>query len=75
MEPEQLFAHINDAIRRLAAADESATQTWEFFCECPDTACRVLVDLTVGEFDERRSASPQVPILAAKHAAALVDKT
>jgi hypothetical protein len=70
MEPEkQLVAHVNDAIRKLAQANDSLTQIWEFFCECPDVRCRTPVGLTAVEFDERRAASPPVPILAAEHAA------
>jgi hypothetical protein len=68
MDSGKLFERVNDAIRKLAAADDRDTQSWEFFCECPDVACRVLVGLTALEFDERRAASPPVPILAAEHA-------
>jgi hypothetical protein len=65
MEAEMLFAGVNDAIRKLAAAD--ATQPWDFFCECSDIGCRLPVALTASEFDERRAASPRLPILAAEH--------
>ena len=66
MESDGLFPHVNDSIRKLAT-DGPDTQTWEFICECPELACHVLVTLTLSEFDDRRAASPPVPILAAEH--------
>lgn len=69
MEQEYAFALVNDAIRKLAPADGSDPLTWEFFCECPDIACHGIVRLTVADFDARRAATPQLPILAAEHAA------
>jgi hypothetical protein len=70
MGKDGLFAGVNDAIRKLAAAHDPGLESWEFFCECPDLACRSVVSLTVAEFDERRAASPRVPVLAAEHAVA-----
>jgi hypothetical protein len=64
MSPDGAFRQVNDSIRQLAH-DGAETQTWEFFCECADLACHALVSLTLPEFDERRGASPPVPILAA----------
>jgi len=58
------FQQVNDSIRTLAS-EHAATETWEFFCECPDLTCHALVKLTLPEFDQRRAASPPVPILAA----------
>ena len=66
VEQDELFVHVNDSIRRLAVAG-SATQTWDFVCECPEVTCCVPVSLTLIEFDERRAASPPVPVLAAEH--------
>ena len=66
MEPDGLFGHVNDSIRGLATETQES-ETWEFFCECPDVSCHALVSLTVVEFDERRAASPPVPILVAGH--------
>ena len=65
---QTLFAQVNDAIRQLATQGPP-TETWEFICECPDAACHALVSLTLVEFDERRTASPSVPVLAPVHAA------
>ena len=67
MERSGLFAHVNDSIRELANGGP-ATQTWEFVCECPEVACHSLVSLTLREFDERRAASPAIPVLATEHA-------
>jgi hypothetical protein len=66
MECNGVFAHVNDSIRGLAS-DDPATQTWEFICECPELTCHALVSLTLSEFDERRGATPPLPILAAEH--------
>jgi hypothetical protein len=54
---------VNDEIRGLAS-NGLAAETWEFLCECGDPDCRQLVSLTPAEFDERRAASPPVPIVA-----------
>ncbi len=67
MEHQGPYGEVNDSIRRLATTGP-ATQIWEFFCECPDMTCRALVKLTLLEFDERRTAEPPMPILAAHHA-------
>jgi hypothetical protein len=66
MEQNRLFVRVNDSIRRLAT-EGSATQTWGFICECPEVTCNASVNLTLIEFDERRAASPPVPVHAAKH--------
>lgn len=66
MQQEQLFAHVNDSIRGLAI-EGLATQTWEFICECPEIGCHTMVSLTLAEFDQRRAASPPLPILATDH--------
>lgn len=66
MEQSELFAHVNDSIRKLAAHGPE-TDTWEFICECPDVICHAMVSLTLVEFDERRGSSPPAAILAAEH--------
>jgi hypothetical protein len=66
VEADDLFGHINDAIRSLAR-DDSLDETWQFICECPDVTCHAFVDLTLKEFDARRSASPPSPILSSIH--------
>ena len=66
MERAGLFAYVNDSIRELATGNP-ANQTWEFVCECPQIACHSLVSLTLVEFDERRAASPPVPVVATEH--------
>ena len=68
MDKSGLFRHVNDSIRDRAIED-LATESWGFICECPDTTCHVVVSLTLIEFDERRAASPPVPVLAAEHVA------
>ena len=68
MENNGVFVHVNDSIRRLAS-EGPATQTWEFICECPQLSCHTLVALTLTEFDERRAATPPLPVLATEHGA------
>jgi hypothetical protein len=68
MEPAGAFGLVNDAIRKLATAGPGY-ETWEFFCECSDLECHRVVTLTLVEFDERRAASPPVPVVADEHAA------
>jgi hypothetical protein len=63
---DRLFVHINDSIRKLAS-DGSAADSWDFVCECPELTCRAAVNLTLVEFDERRAASPPIPVRAAEH--------
>jgi hypothetical protein len=67
MESHGLFPHVNDSIRKLAG-DGPEQQTWEFICECPEVTCHAMVSLTLSEFDQRRTASPPIPILAREHA-------
>jgi hypothetical protein len=66
MEQDTLFVQVNHAIRELAS-ERSATQIWDFICECPEPTCHASVSLTLTEFDERRAASPPVPVHAAEH--------
>jgi hypothetical protein len=66
MEQHRLFVEVNDWIRALANG-YSTTQMWDFICECPEVACHSSVRLTLTEFDERRAASPPVPVHAAEH--------
>jgi hypothetical protein len=66
MEQDRLFVEVNDWIRKLARGP--ATQIWDFICECPEVTCHSSVTLTLTEFDERRAASPRVPVHAAEHA-------
>ncbi|HEY8028448.1 MAG TPA: hypothetical protein VIE38_02940 [Gaiellaceae bacterium] len=69
MEAHGAFHDVNDSIRHLATAGP-VTETWEFFCECADLGCRTLISLTLDEFDDRRTASPPLPLLAPHHDAA-----
>lgn len=66
VDKNDLFQHVNDSIRGLATASQ-VTDRWEFICECPDVSCHALVRLTLVEFDERRAASPPVPVVATEH--------
>ena len=68
MEQNRLLVEVNDWIRKLAGG-HTATQTWEFICECPEMTCRSSVSLTLTEFDERRAASPPVPVRGEEHEA------
>jgi hypothetical protein len=67
MEQDRLFVHVNDSIRKLAS-EGSATETWDFICECPAVTCHASVSLTLIEFDDLRAASPPIPVHAGEHA-------
>jgi len=67
MNPQAAFREVNDSIRELAPGGLE-TDAFEFLCECPDIGCHAMVSLTLLEFDERRAASPPVPVHAAEHA-------
>ncbi|HEY4411967.1 MAG TPA: hypothetical protein VGN06_03135 [Gaiellaceae bacterium] len=62
---------MNDSIRELATTGQGV-EAWEFFCECSDIGCHELVSLTLVEFDDRRAASPPLPVLAPHHEVAPV---
>ncbi len=66
LDADGLFGHVNDSIRGLAI-EGPRDETWQFICECPDLECHALVNLTLDEFDARRSASPPSPILSLTH--------
>jgi hypothetical protein len=66
LDPDGLFGHVNDSIRKLAIAGP-VTEEWEFLCECPSVECHALVSLTLAEFDALREASPPTRILASHH--------
>jgi hypothetical protein len=68
MKQQRLFAHVNDSIREWPTKVRRP-RLWGFVCVCEDVTCHSLVTLTRIEFDERREASPPVPVLAAEHAA------
>jgi hypothetical protein len=63
MNTQAAFRGVNDSIRELAPGGLE-TDTFEFFCECPDIECHATVSLKLLEFDEHRAASPPTPILA-----------
>jgi len=67
MDQDRLFVEVNDSIRKLAS-EGSAAESWDFICECAEVTCHASVNLTLSEFDERRAASPPVPVHAAEHA-------
>lgn len=68
MDQSGLFLQVNDTIRELATSGQGI-ESWGFICECPDVTCHSVVNLTLVEFDQRRTASPPVPIVARDHSA------
>jgi hypothetical protein len=66
MDADGLFGHVNDSIRKLAT-EGPGSDAWEFLCECPDVECHAMVSLTLLEFDQRRAASPPLPVLSSHH--------
>jgi hypothetical protein len=64
MNAQAAFRQVNDSIRERAPGGLE-TDTFEFFCECPDIDCHARVSLTLQEFDARRAVTPPLSILAA----------
>jgi hypothetical protein len=52
---EDLFREVNEAIEHVARSFRDDAHLFQFLCECADTGCGELVDLTVGEYEHVRS--------------------
>ena len=52
---EDLFREVNERINELAESHGSSTHSYEFFCECSDTACMERVLLTLSEYEHIRA--------------------
>jgi hypothetical protein len=63
---ETLFRSVNERIEHAAASGEIDDHVFEFFCECSNTDCTLLLPLTVTEY-ERVRADPRQFVVAPGH--------
>lgn len=65
-ENEALFRSINELIDEVATTSGVDEHVFEFLCECSDSACTLLLPLTVAEY-ERVRADPTQFLVAPDH--------
>lgn len=64
---ETLFREVNERIEQaVAAADREDDHVYEFFCECSNSDCTLLLPLTISEYEAARS-EPHQFIVAPGH--------
>ena len=52
---EDMFRQVNERLHLLAVIDGSAAELERFVCECEQTSCSLLVELTPGEYRSVRA--------------------
>jgi hypothetical protein len=63
---ETLFRSVNENIEQAAASGQIDEHTFEFFCECSNPDCTLLLPMTVAEY-ERVRADPRQFVVALGH--------
>ena len=63
---ETLFRSVNENIEEAAASSRLDGHTFEFFCECSNIDCTLLLPMTVSEY-ERVRANPKQFVVAPGH--------
>lgn len=66
---ESLFRSVNERIEEAAASSGIDDHLFEFFCECSNTDCNLLVPMTLSEYEQVR-ADPTQFIVAPGHGTA-----
>jgi hypothetical protein len=61
----EVNAHVHEAARRFGGLEPGQQDPWDFTCECGDPDCRVIVSLTLGDYEALRAAGRAV--LAPRH--------
>jgi hypothetical protein len=56
---ETLFRSVNENIQESATAGHPDDHVFEFFCECSNVDCTLLVPMTVAEYEQVRADSRQ----------------
>jgi hypothetical protein len=56
---ETLFRSVNENIEQAAASDWPDEHVFEFFCECSNVDCNLLLPMTVSEYEQVRADSKQ----------------
>jgi hypothetical protein len=63
---ETLFRSVNENIEGAATSGQLDDHTFEFFCECSNTDCTLLLPMTVAEYEQVR-ADPRQFVVAPGH--------
>jgi hypothetical protein len=63
---ETLFRSVNENIEEAAASGQIEEHVFEFFCECSNIDCTLLLPMTVAEY-ERVRADPRQFVVAPGH--------
>jgi hypothetical protein len=63
---ETLFRSVNENIEKAATSDWPDEHVFEFFCECSNVDCTLLLQMTVSEY-ERVRADPRQFVVAPGH--------
>ena len=63
---ESLFRSVNENIEEAAASGQLDEHVFEFFCECSNIDCTLLLPMTVSEY-ERVRADPKQFVVAPGH--------
>jgi hypothetical protein len=63
---ETLFRSVNERIEEAAASGGVDQHTFEFFCECSNADCNLLLPMTVSEYEQVR-ADPKQFVVAPGH--------
>ena len=63
---ETLFRSVNENIEEAAASSQLDAHVFEFFCECSNIDCTLLLPLTLSEYEQVR-ADPKQFIVAPGH--------
>jgi hypothetical protein len=63
---ETLFRAVNENIEEAAASNQLDDHVFEFFCECSNIDCNLLLPMTVSEY-ERVRANPKQFVVAPGH--------
>jgi hypothetical protein len=70
---ETLFRSVNENIEGAAASGELDDHTFEFFCECSNTDCTLLLPMTVAHYEQVR-ADPRQFLVAPGHELPEIEK-
>ena len=63
---ETLFRSVNENIEEAATSGQADDHVFEFFCECSNIDCNLLLPMTVSEY-ERVRADPRQFVIAMGH--------
>lgn len=70
---ETLFRSVNERIEEVAATGQDDDHEYEFFCECSNTDCNLLLPMTVAQYERVRD-NPTHFIVAPGHELPEIEK-